>query len=146
VIGVASHHPRQTANDRLQLGRTLERNAQVCILTADQVGLELDYEPYHQMLDGFRETRRGHVIPDRITAIEQALSLARPGDSVLISGCGERSIATIGDGEWRISDRDVCQAWLYDESRGETAVSPKGGEAGVSPRNQNIFRIDDYRN
>jgi UDP-N-acetylmuramoyl-L-alanyl-D-glutamate--2,6-diaminopimelate ligase len=134
VLCVATQTQNQSALERSQIGRLLERGAQHCIMTADQMGLPLDYEPYHQMLDGFKETQRGHVIPDRLTAIEQALSLARAGDSVLISGCGQFPIATIGAENWQISDRDVCQAWLYD--RFQTAGDPS----------RSIFRIDDYRN
>ncbi len=133
VLCVATQTATQSALERMQLGRLLERGAQHCIMTADQLGLALDYEPYHQMLDGFKETQRGHVIPDRLTAIEQALALAQTGDSVLITGCGQHPIATIGDEDWRITDRDVCQAWLYDRFQNANDAAPS------------IFRLDDFR-
>jgi UDP-N-acetylmuramoyl-L-alanyl-D-glutamate--2,6-diaminopimelate ligase len=85
------------------------------------------------MLDGFQQTRRGHVMPDRIAAIEQALALAQPGDGVLISGCGEQPIATIGDEQWQVTDRDVCQAWLFEGNRDNGGATP------------GVFRIDDFR-
>ncbi len=133
VICVATSTANQSPEQRSQKGRVLERGAQYCIMTAERLGLPLDYEPYHQMLDGFKKTQRGHVIPDRLAAIEQALGLAKPGDTVLISGCGEHPIATIGDEAWNITDRDVCQAWLYDQAMSEKNSAPS------------IFRLDDYR-
>jgi UDP-N-acetylmuramoyl-L-alanyl-D-glutamate--2,6-diaminopimelate ligase len=133
VICVATTAASQSAGDRVQVGRVLERGAQHCIMTSERLGLPLEYEPYHQLLDGFAQPRRGHVIPDRLAAIEQALSLAKPGDGVLISGCGEQAIATIGDEGWNITDRDVCQAWLYDQAIGSKQSAPT------------TFRIDDYR-
>lgn len=132
LICVATQRQSQTADERRQIGRLVERDAQHCILTSSQLGPPLEYEPFHQLLDGFKQTRRGHVIPDRLTAIEQALSMARAGDSVLISGCGEHSIATIGDGEWRINDRDVCQAWLLERGARRDDSEPT------------IFRFTDY--
>jgi UDP-N-acetylmuramoyl-L-alanyl-D-glutamate--2,6-diaminopimelate ligase len=134
VIAVATVAPHQSPADRTQIGRILERGAQHCIMTADRLGLPLDYEPYHQVLDGFRETQRGHVIPDRLAAIEHALALAKPEGSVLIAGCGEHPIAQVGDEGWNLTDRDVCQAWLYEQ--------PVRASAASEPR---IFRIDDYR-
>ncbi len=133
VICVATTTLSQSPEQRLQLGRILERGSQYCIMTAERLGLPLDYEPYHQMLDGFKNTQSGHVIPDRLAAIEHALGLAKPGDTVLISGCGEHPIATIGAHDWNITDRDVCQAWLYDQAISEKNSAPS------------IFRLDDFR-
>lgn len=134
IICVATQTESQSASDREALGRILERGANQCIMTAARLGLPLDYEPYHQMLDGFRETKRGHVIPDRITAIEQALGAARRGDTVLIAGCGQLPIATIGQEQWQINDHEVCQAWLYDQAHQLSDAGPPS------------FRIDDFRN
>lgn len=133
IICVATQTDQQSAADRSAIGRILERGANHCIMTAAQLGPPLDYEPYHQMLDGFRDTKRGHVIPDRLMAIERALSEARPGDTVLISGCGNLPIATVGQEQWQISDLEVCQAWLFDQAHQLIEPTPP------------IFRLDDYR-
>jgi UDP-N-acetylmuramoyl-L-alanyl-D-glutamate--2,6-diaminopimelate ligase len=131
---VATQNPYQSAAERTQLGRLLERNADSCVLTANRLGLQLDYEPYHQILDGFKDTKRGYVIPDRLAAIEKVLGSAKRGDTVLISGCGQHPIATVGQEQWQINDYEVCQAWLFDQAHQLADTSPP------------IFRMDDYRN
>jgi UDP-N-acetylmuramoyl-L-alanyl-D-glutamate--2,6-diaminopimelate ligase len=137
MICVATTTPGQTEQQRAQLGRLVERGADRCILTANRLGQAIDYEPYHQVLDGFQHTHRGHVIPDRLAAIEYALSVAQPGDAVLISGCGDQPIATMGDGQWQIIDRDICQAWLYER---ELDLPGK-----PDPKAPTTYWIDDYR-
>ena len=69
-------------------------------------------------------------------AIEWVLSQAKSGDAVLISGCGERPFALVGEHHWTIADREVCQAWLYDNASmiQENCEKPPG-----------IYNIDDYR-
>ena len=99
----------------------------------------VDYEPTHQVLDGFDNPGEARLIPNRFKAIEWALSQAQPEDSVLIAGCGEKPFALIGEDRWTVNDRDVCQAWLYDHaSITEFERQPAADEP-------NIFDIEDYR-
>ena len=98
----------------------------------------MDYESDHQVLDGFDRPAKAHLIPDRITAIEWALAQANPEDTVLVAGMGDRSICSLGDDRWQLTDLDVCRAWLYgNNSLRQTVVNP--------PTSPPIFRIDDYR-
>jgi UDP-N-acetylmuramoyl-L-alanyl-D-glutamate--2,6-diaminopimelate ligase len=121
-----------------QFGRVAERGCDIAVITRPEVAPQLNFETDHQVLDGFRRPAGAHLIPDRITAIEWALSQAGPGDAVLIAGRGERSICSLAEDRWQLTDDDVCQAWLYgDSSVNQTIVNPV-----VNPR---IFRIDDYR-
>ncbi len=104
------------------------------VITNAEVNKHTDYEPTHQVLDGFENPAKAQLIPNRFNAIEWALSQAQPNDAVLIAGCGDRPIACVGENHWEISDRDVCQAWLYDRvSWGQMSVEPK------------IFNIEDFR-
>ncbi len=133
VICLATHHADDSDDDRQRIGRVVERGADLRVLTSEFLSPADDFEPYHQILDGMREVRSPHIVPDRIRAIEFALGSARPGDAVLIGGCGERPIAAVGDEAWQLTDRDVCQAWLYDQaSRPDNPCIP-------------TYRIDDYR-
>ena len=53
---------------------------------------------------------------------------------MLIAGCGEKPFALLGDENWTIADRDVCEAWLFDNASID-------GQAAA----ENVYRIDDYR-
>jgi UDP-N-acetylmuramoyl-L-alanyl-D-glutamate--2,6-diaminopimelate ligase len=133
LICVATQHRGQSADDRRRIGKVLEKSADHAILTSEQLAPPLIYEPFHQVLDGFDRPQAAQIIPDRIRAVEQALAWAQPADTVLIAGCGDRPIVTVGDESWQINDRDVCQAWLYDHAFRESWEDPR------------IYRIDDYR-
>ena len=124
----------QSREQRRRLGEVLERAADNVVVTRDSVDSMIDYEPMHQMFDGFEEPKRVQLIPNRFRAIEWALGQAEPNDAVLIAGCGEKPFALLGDENWTIADRDVCEAWLFDNASIDGQF--------VSP---DIYRIDDYR-
>ncbi len=122
----------------IEFGRMVERHCDAPVITRSQVSPTLDYESDHQILDGFRQPARARLIPDRMTAIEWALAEARPGDAVLVAGCGERSICSLAANRWHLTDADVCKAWLYNnESVRQTIVKPVV--------NRQIFNIENYR-
>ncbi len=129
---------QQSELERRQLGEVVERSADHAIITKSTVDQTVDHEPAHQMLDGFDQPGKARLIPNRFRAIEWVLTQAKPGDAVLITGCGERPFALIGENNWTISDRDVCQAWLYDHSSMCAELSPNSD-------NPMIFDINDYR-
>jgi UDP-N-acetylmuramoyl-L-alanyl-D-glutamate--2,6-diaminopimelate ligase len=95
------------------------------------------FEAAHQVLDGFNEPKSARPIPNRFRAIEWVLENAAEEDAVLIAGLGDRPIATVGVGAWPVTDRDVCQAWLYD--RHSFCGEPEGESR------KRTFRIEDYR-
>jgi UDP-N-acetylmuramoyl-L-alanyl-D-glutamate--2,6-diaminopimelate ligase len=134
---VVSTTEDQTANARKRLGEIAEKADVETVVTYTSIQTSPDFEPAHQVLDGFQEMARPRIIPNRFRAIEWVLSQAQPGDGVLITGCGERPFALVGDECWTITDRDVCQAWLYDHASliGEP----------VQDLEPDIFNIDDYR-
>ena len=133
---VCSTDPQQSSHQRRLLGEVAEKAAGATVITRTSAEPMVDYEPIHQVLDGFRNPESAQIIPNRFKAIEWVLSQARPGDAVLISGCGERPFALVGEHHWTIADRDVCQAWLYDNASmmAEKFDKPLG-----------IYNIDDYR-
>ncbi|MCH2182923.1 MAG: Mur ligase domain-containing protein [Mariniblastus sp.] len=131
---VCSTDEGQTTEDRRQLGSILEKTTDIAVITSAKVCQQIDYEPTHQVLDGFENPATAQVIPNRLRAIEYVLSNAGPDDAVIVAGCGERPIAVVGERNWDVCDRDVCQAWLYDN----TQLDCHQGDP-------NIFRFDDFQ-
>ena len=131
---VCSIAESQSREQRRRLGEILDRAADNVVVTRDSVDSMIDYEPMHQMFDGFEEPHKVQLIPNRFRAIEWALGQAKPNDAVLIAGCGEKPFALLGEENWTIADRDVCEAWLFDNASIDGRFT--------SP---DIYRIDDYR-
>ena len=131
---VCSTLEEQSIIHRSQIGEVLDRAADHVVLTRDVVDSFTDYEPMHQMLDGFEDPKTARLVPNRFRAIEWVLCQAKPEDAVLIAGCGEKPFALIGEENWTIRDRDVCEAWLYDNA-----------SIDVQSNASEIYRIDDYR-
>ena len=86
VLGAPGDRDRSR---RPMLGEAASR-ADVVILTADDPRTESVEEICRQMCAGM-EGNCPEVIPDRRAAIERALSLAQPGDLVLLSGRGDKT-------------------------------------------------------
>lgn len=136
---ICSVEEGQTEFFRRRMGEIVEKAADRVIITRTTVDQSIDYEPAHQVLDGFKKPSAARLIPNRFKAIEWALQHAQPGDSVLVTGCGDRPFALMGEDQWTITDRDVCQAWLYDHASLEPA------ETKPKPDGPSSFYIDDYR-
>ncbi len=119
-----------------QLGQTADKYADASFITSPSAGV-WQQEMFHQVVDGYRNPRNGHVIANRLTAIEYALQQVSPDDTVLIAGVGEKPIAMVGDQNWPITDRDICENWLYGNISANVV--------DIEPTND-IYNIDDYRN
>ncbi|MEM9943930.1 MAG: Mur ligase family protein, partial [Planctomycetota bacterium] len=136
---ICSTEEGQSDLQRRKLGSIAEKGADEVVVTRTSLAQSIDYEPAHQVLDGFKKPGKAHVIPNRFRAVEFALQQAKQGDAVLVSGCGERPFAMVGEDQWTINDRDVVEAWLYDHA----FLSPMEIK-NPNPKSQ-IFKIDDYR-
>ena len=130
---VCSTAQNQTADERRILGEILERKIDQSVISQLTSTKKIDYEPCHQILDGFENPALARVMPDRCNAIEWVLSKADPKDVVLIVGAGERTTGPFGHDKKKLTDREICQTVLcnagskFDEQRPES------------------YRIDDYR-
>lgn len=132
---VVSAADGQSSLHRKQLGQIAERAGDQCVVTRSDCSQAIDFEPMHQLLDGFVEPGKPQVIPNRFKAIQWVLENARAGDAVLISGKGQQPFALVGEQAWPVSDRDVAEAWLFDNN-------------DLEDKNDNgpdTFNIDDYR-
>lgn len=113
VFGAPGHMDR---DQRPLLGRVAERGADLSILTNDNPGCEPPLQIAHDIIDGFEQPARAHVLPDRAAAIAWALGKARPGDTVLIAGKGHEDFQIVGRLCHHFDDRQVAQQWLYEHA------------------------------
>ncbi len=135
VWTLASISPEQTPEERRHLGDVLAKASDRVVLAPSMATTAIDYEPYHQVLDAFGNPAQVQIIPNRFRAIEWLLKNCPAGDTALILGNGERTIATVADGKWQVNDRDVCEAWLYESTSFAATTKPE----------PQIFNIEDYR-
>lgn len=83
--------------------------ADFAILTSDNPRTEDPDAIIEQVLAGMRGSEDSYcVIPDRKEAIESAVSMARPGDLVLIAGKGHEDYQIIGTTKHHFDDREVA--------------------------------------
>ena len=95
---------------RAQLGRVLERGADLGVIAGGGTCWQESLKVAHDMLDGYDRPARAHLLPDRAEAVRWILSQAGPGDAVLIAGRANRAVPAE-------SSRDVRQAarqWLLE--------------------------------
>lgn len=86
VICVFGASESRDSGQRAPLGRVAEKYADTRILTAADYSPFLgDYGIAHDVLDGFEQPSRAHLMPTRENAIERAVELAAPGDAILIA-------------------------------------------------------------
>jgi UDP-N-acetylmuramoyl-L-alanyl-D-glutamate--2,6-diaminopimelate ligase len=117
LICVAGAPGGRQRSGRGCLGRVLERSCDLPILTADNPRYEEPLAIVHDLLDGFARPAKAHVLPDRRRAIELALAWARPGDTVVIAGKGERQGQVVGSQRLPHDDCQVARDWLYHGGR-----------------------------
>lgn len=99
------------------MGAIAGANANVTILTAEDPRTEKVADINHQIIKGLLDkspmkklNEDYYSIEDRTEAISKAISLAKPGDIVLITGKGhERSMNLDGKNEIHWSDQEVVQ-------------------------------------
>jgi UDP-N-acetylmuramoyl-L-alanyl-D-glutamate--2,6-diaminopimelate ligase len=119
VIVVAGCTGSGDKSVRPLVGRVLEKCASLPILTTNNPRHEEPLRIAHDMLDGFERPHKAHVLPDRAEAIRFALSQARDGDSVIITGKGDRSGQIVGRKRHPHDDREIACRWLYERGAEE---------------------------
>ncbi len=95
------------------LGRVVERGADLGVITNDNPRWEKPLEIAHDIIDGYRQPAKAHILPDRAKAIRWALTQARGGDAVLIAGRGDRLQQEIRNQQCSLDDREVARQCLY---------------------------------
>jgi UDP-N-acetylmuramoyl-L-alanyl-D-glutamate--2,6-diaminopimelate ligase len=101
-------------DERPLMGRTVERYADVGVITNTNPGLEEPFQIVHDILDGYDRPAQAQVMPDRMRAIGWALAEARAGDTVLIAGRGNETLHAVADRVDQFDDREVVRGFLYE--------------------------------
>lgn len=111
VVGCGGDRDREK---RPQMGDAAARLSDVAIITSDNPRSEDPMVIIDATIRGVPASYREHVViePDRRSAIALALSMARPGDLVLVAGKGHETTQTIGDQVLPFDDRVVARTLL----------------------------------
>ncbi len=113
VFGCAGDRDR---TKRAAIGRIVTRLSDLAIVTTDNPAHEDPAEIAREILTGAREVdpvgERHRLVPDRFTAVQTALGLARPGDAVLVAGKGHEDCQIVGGRRVPYSDRAAVDEFL----------------------------------
>jgi UDP-N-acetylmuramoyl-L-alanyl-D-glutamate--2,6-diaminopimelate ligase len=101
------------------MGATVERLADVAVVTSDNPRSEEPLAIIDEVLAGFRQ--RPQVEPDRTAAIALALEQAEEGDVVVIAGKGHEQGQELADRTIPFDDRDVARDALRRLAAGTPA-------------------------
>jgi UDP-N-acetylmuramoyl-L-alanyl-D-glutamate--2,6-diaminopimelate ligase len=97
---------------RPELGLIAAQLSDYLILTEEDPGSEDPHQIIEQIIPGIAEAGKGHadyeIQVKRRKAIKQALSLAKPGDTVVLLAKGHETVMTYADGKYPWDDRRVA--------------------------------------
>jgi len=110
VFGAGGDRDRRK---RPLMGRAVEAEADLAVVTSDNPRTEDPQAIIRQVLAGFRHPVAAEVLLDRAEAIQRALAAAEPGDCVLIAGKGHENYQIVGEDCIPLDDREVARQWLY---------------------------------
>jgi UDP-N-acetylmuramoyl-L-alanyl-D-glutamate--2,6-diaminopimelate ligase len=95
------------------MGEISTSTADLTIITSDNPRTENPVSIIDEIISGISETKASYeVIPDRARAIEFALKMARPGDTVVIAGKGHEDYQIIGREKRHFDDSEVVRTVL----------------------------------
>jgi UDP-N-acetylmuramoyl-L-alanyl-D-glutamate--2,6-diaminopimelate ligase len=101
---------------RPEMGATAARLADLVVVTSDNPRSETPADIVDEIVAGIPDHDRSRVETeiDRAAAIRMAITLAEPGDIVIIAGKGHETTQTIGDRVVPFDDREVARAVLAE--------------------------------
>ena len=98
---------------RPKMGAIAGQLCDVAVVTSDNPRTEDPMAIIDDILKGMADTAaERHVEPDRRRAIALALSLARPGDTVLLAGTGHETYQEIGEARRHLDEREEISAFF----------------------------------
>jgi murE/murF fusion protein len=102
---------------REPMGRAAMELADFAFLTSDNPRTEDPAEILRQIEQAYRKTGANHyqIIADRREAIERALDIAQPGDTVLIAGKGHEAFQEFANTSVPFCDRQIVTEYFSDE-------------------------------
>jgi len=98
------------------MGAVVEAHSDYFIVTEDNPRTEDSRQIMDDITAGLQRRAGGHydIIFDRREAIRRALTIARPGDLVLIAGKGHESVQIFKDRAVRFNDHEVADELLRE--------------------------------
>lgn len=100
------------AGKRPLMAQIAEKYADVVIVTDDNPRTENPEKIMQDIISGFTDPQKANIQHDRSTAIHQALTQAKKGDTVLIAGKGHENIQILATGSIPFSDREQANKVL----------------------------------
>jgi UDP-N-acetylmuramoyl-L-alanyl-D-glutamate--2,6-diaminopimelate ligase len=107
---------------RAPMGRAAARFSDLVVITSDNPRSEDPIRIMDAVAVGVREgsAQKKHpvewtAVPDRREAIERALGLARPGDTVVVAGKGHEEYQIIGGQTLPFDDRRIAGDWIQKQ-------------------------------
>lgn len=97
---------------RPKMGKIATENADIVIITSDNPRSEEPLSIIEEIKEGIPVAEKVITQPDREKAIEEAIFIAKKGDSVVIAGKGHEDYQIIGDKKFHFSDREVAKKIL----------------------------------
>lgn len=111
VLGVG---PTDSAEECALRGRTAERHADWSMITSSRIDTKASLHLAHEVMDGYQRAARAHFLPSRAAAIREALSRARPQDTVLIAGAGRDSLESLAGDRELVREALVDGVWRHE--------------------------------
>ena len=115
VFGCGGDRERQK---RPMMGAIAAALADRITLTSDNSRSENVQDIIADILDGIpgAQLAKAAVIEDRAAAIRHVLSMAEPGDIVLLAGKGHENYQTDRSGTHPFSEREIIQSWFNEKN------------------------------
>ncbi|MBN1878964.1 UDP-N-acetylmuramoyl-L-alanyl-D-glutamate--2,6-diaminopimelate ligase [bacterium] len=88
------------------MGEAASTRSELTIVTSDNPRTEEPEAIIDDILPGLNKASEYRIIPDRRTAIQMAMRIARQGDSVVIAGKGHEDYQIVGNETLRFDDRE----------------------------------------
>lgn len=105
IIGLLGCGGNRDSSKRPLMGRALFDGCDIAIFTSDNPRNESPTTILNEMTKGLELGKNHHVIADRATAIDFAISIAEPGDLLLVLGKGHESGQEINGVKLPFSDQ-----------------------------------------
>ncbi|MCK5832561.1 UDP-N-acetylmuramoyl-L-alanyl-D-glutamate--2,6-diaminopimelate ligase [bacterium] len=112
VITVFGAGGDRDKSKRPKMGAVAGNMSDLIIITSDNPRSENPYSIIEQVSQGVPESAKKHLIENRKEAIYFALSIAKPGDVVLIAGKGHEDYQIIGNTKRHFDDCEIAEEWL----------------------------------
>lgn len=115
------------------MGKVLERGtSEVCLTHTKGGTFKSVQNKAFALLDGFENPALPHVLPDRNRAIEWIMQRAKPGDVILLAGCGDSSWSSKSHAE-TTNDLQAAGYWLRQpQPKADTTLAKIVGDSSYS--------------